>query len=359
MVKRKINTPVCILGDTHFGVRSDSRTFIDFYKKFYGEVFFPYIIEKGIKDIYQLGDLFDRRKYINFLTLEEARAYFFDKLKENDIHLHVLIGNHDIFWRDSLSVNSPNLLLKDYSNITIYENPCTINMHGEDVDIVPWICKENEDEIFQFMKNSKSSICLGHFEITGFQMYKGVESHEGISPDIFKKYSHVFSGHYHHRSSKGNITYVGTPYEHTWADYEDPRGFHIFDPNTKALEFVQNPFKIFHKIYYDDSNVFSPDGDYSFVTGNFIRLIVVNKTNFYGFENFVNMLYEKNPAELKIVEDLSAFDSDEQQDDNIVVEDTMSLLSQYVDSLDVETDKNRIKTLLKSLYIEAQHSKTE
>lgn len=341
---------VCLLGDAHFGVRSDSRAFIDFFRKFYEEVFFPYLVKNNIEEIYQLGDLFDRRKYINFLSLAECRDYFFDKIKQHGMRLHVLIGNHDIFWRESLSINSPNLLLNDYENITLYQEPTTIKIDNLDVDVVPWICKENEEAVFSFLKQSRSSICLGHFEISGFQMYKGVESHDGMSPEIFKKYDHVFSGHYHHRSSSGNITYVGTPMEHTWADFEDPRGFHIFDTNTKALEFIQNPFTIFSKVYYDDSKEISvPD-----CTNKHVKLIVVNKTDFHKFDRFVEKLEASNPLELKIIEDMSEFEAEALGTDDVDLEDTLTLLSQYVENLDTDADKNRIKSLMKTLYVEAQ-----
>lgn len=346
---------VCVLGDTHFGVRSDSRVFSNYYRKFYDEVFFPALIERKITDIFQLGDLFDRRKYVNFLTLAECREYFFDKVQQLGMHLHVLVGNHDIFWKETLSVNSPSLLLKDYNCITLYQEPSTIKIDDLTADIIPWICNANEKEIFSLIKESKSTVCLGHFEIAGFQMYKGIESHEGLPSKLFKKYDMVLSGHYHHRSRNGNIVYVGTPMEHTWADFEDPRGFHIFDTNTRDLEFIQNPFNIFHKIYYDDTNGGGKPLDFSFVKDCHVKLVVVNKTNFYGFERFVEKIYEQNPAELKIVEDLSAFEEQALQDDDIDIEDTLTLLSHYVENLDTNADKSRIKTLMKTLYVEAQN----
>lgn len=343
---------VCILGDTHFGVRSDSRAFSDYYRKFYDEVFFPRLIENNVTEIYQLGDLFDRRKYVNFLTLAECREYFFDKIKQLGMHLHVLIGNHDIFWKESLHVNSPSLLLKDYDCITLYQDPTTIKIDDLSVDIIPWICKENEEDIFKYIKKSKSSVCFGHFEISGFQMYKGIESHEGISSETFKRYDLVLSGHYHHRSSNGNIVYVGTPMEHTWADFEDPRGFHLFDPSTKELEFIENPYTIFKKVYYDDTKPIEVDG--KSLVNTHVKVIVVNKTDYYKFDQFMESLYECNPIEVKIIEDLSEFEAQAAGAEEVNIEDTMSLLSQYVDNLDTISDKDRIKTLMKTLYVEAQ-----
>jgi DNA repair exonuclease SbcCD nuclease subunit len=344
---------ICILGDTHFGVRSDSRVFSDFFKKFYNEIFFPYLIKNNIKVIYQLGDLFDRRKYINFLTLTECKNYFFDIAQKNNIEVHTLVGNHDLFWRETVEINSPSLLLSNYKNITIYTKPTTVFIDNTSIDIIPWICKDNENEIYDFMIDSKSQICFGHFEIAGFQMYKGHENDEGISASVFSKYESVLSGHFHHRSTSGNITYVGTPAEHTWADFEDPRGFHIFDTGTRELDFIQNPFTIFSKIYYDDTKEISYNiEDFE---NKHLKLIVVNKTDYYAFDKFVEKIYKANPLELKIIEDLSEFEADAMGDQDVDLEDTVTLLSQYVDSLDTEADKTRIKTLMKTLYVEAQN----
>lgn len=347
---------VCILGDTHFGVRSDSKAFNDHNRLFYETVFFPELIRRNVTDVYQLGDLFDRRKYINFYTLQQCRDYFFDKMQELGIQLHILIGNHDIFWRESLSVNSPDLLLRDYSNITLYTNPTTVKIDNISVDIIPWVCKENEEAVFNFIDNTESKICLGHFEICGFEMYKGVDNHEGISPNMFKKYDKVLSGHFHHRSTKGNITYVGTPIEHTWADCDDPRGFHLMDIRTKELTFIENPNHIFTKVYYDDSKSGQCEYDTSTFNNQHVKIIVVNKTNFEEFDRFVDRVYAATPLEVKIVEDFSEFETQNNalENDNLNVEDTMSLLSQFVDNIETTADKDHIKTLLKTLYIEAQ-----
>ena len=76
----KIEKPkVAFLGDTHFGVRNDSLSHASHQRKFYQEVFFPTLKKRGIKDIIQLGDLLDRRKFVNFNTLHQAREMFFDE----------------------------------------------------------------------------------------------------------------------------------------------------------------------------------------------------------------------------------------------------------------------------------------
>lgn len=338
---------VCLLGDTHFGVRNDSKIFHAHMEKFYSEVFFPTLRERNIKTIYQLGDLFDRRKYVNFYTLEQCRKYFFDQLLKDDIKMVTLLGNHDIFWREKLTVNSPSLLLENYrTHIEIIDKPIRRHYY----DIIPWICKDNEKAISDFIENSKSEYCFGHFEFKGFEMMRGIESHDGMDRSLVSRYKKVFSGHFHTRSDKDNVMYLGTPYELFWSDYNDPKGFYILDDDTHEIEFIQNKDPMFVKFYYDDSK--DLDIDVSVVKDKYVKLVVLNKKDFSLFDKVVDGLYNNNPAELKIIEDMSEFEADV-DDENLNIEDTLSLLSDYVDAVETNADKDKLKSILKELYVEA------
>lgn len=345
---------VALITDTHFGARSDSIPFDNFFRKFYLEKFWKEVDKHGIRTIFHLGDCFDRRKYINFNTLSSCREYFFDEAKKRNVKLVMIVGNHDTFFKNTNNVNSPSLLLKDYDNIVAYTGPIEYSEDGLSILLMPWICTDNYNECMQAVKMSKSRVMFGHLEIAGFQMYKGHENDEGFDRKLFSNFDMVFSGHFHHRSSADNVIYLGNPYEITWADYDDPRGFHIFDTRSLDLEFIENPFNIFTKIYYDDTK------DVKFENSEFenkhIKLIVVNKTDYYKFDQFVERIYSCNPLELKIVEDLSEFEAEALGDDDMDLEDTLTLLSQYVDSLDTDANKDRIKTLMKTLYVEAQQT---
>lgn len=338
---------ICLLGDTHFGVRNDSKIFHAYMKRFYSEVFFPALRERNIKTIFQFGDLFDRRKYVNFYTLEQCRKYFFDELVNDGIRMYTLLGNHDIFWREKLDVNSPSLLLENYSNIQVIRSPIT-SMSG--VDVIPWICKENEQEVLDFIDKSTNKYCFGHFELKGFEMMRGIESHEGMDRSVLAKYTKVYSGHFHTKSDQDNIMYLGTPYELFWNDYNDPKGFYILDTDTHEIEFIQNKDPMFIKFYYDDSKDVTIDA--TSVKDKYVKLVVLNKKDFSLFDKVVDSLYNNNPAELKIIEDMSEFEA-EVHDDNLNIEDTLSLLSDYVDAVDTDADKDKLKSILKELYIEA------
>ena len=346
-------TKVALVTDTHFGARSDSVPFDKFFRKFYDETFFPEIDRRGIKTIFHLGDCFDRRKYINFNTLSSCRDYFFDAAKQRGVEVVMIVGNHDTFFKNTNNVNSPGLLLNDYNNVTAFSGPVEYSVGGTSILLMPWICTDNYNECMNAIKISNSQVLFGHFEIAGFQMYKGHENDEGFDPKLFEKFDLVCSGHFHHRSSKGNISYLGNPYEMTWADYDDARGFHIFDTGTRELEFIENPNHIFTKIYYDDTKDFGY-GEEDFADKH-IKLIVVNKTDYYKFDQFVDSIYKANPLELKIVEDMSEFEAQALGDEPVDVEDTLTLLSQYVDAIETEADKDKIKTLMKTLYVEAQN----
>ena len=343
---------VAIITDQHFGARNDSIQCLDYYQNFYDNIFFPKLEEQQIKHILILGDTFDRRKFINFNTLSRAKKMFFDKAYDNDIFITMIAGNHDTYYKNTNDVNSPELTLAEYINTVIITRPETVEVHGVPVCFLPWICSDNYVDSMNEIKNTRAEICMGHLEIAGFAMYRGAESHEGLSKDIFNKFDLVFSGHFHHKSDDGHIYYLGNPYELTWQDYKDPRGFHIFDLETRKLEFIKNTYSLFERFEYDDT-IFDPDGvDTSFATDKYVKIVVVNKTDLYKFDKFINRIYQKNPLEVKIIEDFSEF-TDGEVDESINLEDTSNVMSNYIDSLETEVDKEKIKNFMKALYTEA------
>jgi DNA repair exonuclease SbcCD nuclease subunit len=341
-----------IITDQHFGARNDSIAFLDFFQKFYDNTFFPTLDEHNISHVLILGDTFDRRKYVNFYALQRAKEMFFDKLHSRGISVFMLAGNHDTYYKNTNNVNSPDLLLKEYSNITVIDSPKTITVDGIDICMMPWICPDNYQESIDHMKNTKADLCMGHFEISGFAMYRGAESHEGLSKETFDKFDMVFSGHYHHKSDDGHIYYLGNPYELTWQDFNDPRGFHLFDVNTRELEFVRNPYTMFSRIEYDDKGKDPIDLDAYDLKDCYVKLIVVNKTDYYKFDKFIQKLYSKAAHDIKVVENLSEFEDGEVSEE-INLEDTLSVLANYVDSIETEVDKEQVKTYLRTLYTEA------
>ena len=352
---------VAIITDQHFGARNDSTQCLDYYEQFYKNVFFPKLKEQGITTILILGDTFDRRKYINFNSLARAKKMFFDVAYANDMMITMIAGNHDTYFKNTNEVNSVDLLLREYDNITIIDSPQTIHLNYEnethDVCMIPWICAENYEQSMSELKNTSATLCMGHLEIAGFTMHRGMKSEEGLDRGIFKRFDMVFSGHFHHRSSDDNIHYLGNPYELTWQDFNDSRGFHIFDMVSRNLEFVANPNVMFHRIVYDDKEESITDinnKELSHYKNCYVKVVVINKTNPYLFDKFMNNLYNVNPIDITIAEDFT--DLTEGIEDDMIdqAEDTMTIISKYVDGIKEENlDNNRLKTIMRELYVEA------
>lgn len=347
---------LALITDLHFGVRNDHTAFADFQEKFYNNIFFPYLKDHDIDTIVDLGDTFDRRKYINFVSLDRAKRMFFDPIEKNQYKLHTLVGNHDSFYKNTLEINSMNLLAEHYENIQIYEQPKIVTFDDLDIVMLPWICANNQEEVFELCRSTNAQILFGHLELSGYQMYKGQAIHHGMDDDWLRKFDVVCTGHYHTKSVTGNINYLGCPYEMTWSDFDDTKGFHIFDTDTRELEFIENPYKMFHKIQYNDQDKIMEqivNQDFSPYQNSFVKVIVSEKNNPYWFDMFIEKLEKNDPVHVQVVED--HLNLDLESDDDIVneAEDTLTILSKYIDGLEASVDKSKLETTIKDLYSEA------
>lgn len=345
---------IALLGDTHIGARNDSPSFHKHFEKFYDNVFFPYLKQHNIEHIIQLGDVFDRRKYVNFNTLHNSRRYFFDRL--NQYKTWMLVGNHDTYYKNTNDVNSLELLLGEFGNITPVHHCYDLILDGVSFLLVPWWTEENDGHITQTLATTRATHVIGHFEIDGFEMYKGAIHQGGHTRNGFENFEAVWSGHFHHQSKIGNIHYLGTPYEMTWSDYNDQKGFHVFDTTTRELEFIPNPHIIFHKIHYDDLDKQPSEVvniDFNVYNETFVKLIVRNKTNPYCFDMFVDKLEKAGVYNVQVVDDHFHLDSTDDSDIVSEAEDTRTILTKYVRQLDHTVDKQQLENVMISLYEEA------
>ena len=339
---------VAILTDSHYGAKKGSKHLHDYFELFYKNVFFPALEEHGIETVIHMGDAFDSRKSIDYQSLEWAKRVVFDPLKKYQVHM--IVGNHDCYFKNSNHVNSPELLLQDYSNIKTYSSPTNTKICGIDMTLIPWICSENYDETLKVIRKSKSKIAMGHLELKGFRVNKHLVMDEhGADPKMFDKFDKVFSGHYHTRSDNGKIFYLGNPYEMYWNDVNDTRGFHIFDTETLEHTPIDNPYRLFYNIYYEDTPYQTFDS--SEYVSKIVKVIVRKKSKPKDFERFIDKLYKIGIQDLKIVENF-----DIQENENFVIdeeENTISILNRYIDESECDFDKNMIKGIFEELYKQA------
>jgi DNA repair exonuclease SbcCD nuclease subunit len=349
---------LALITDTHWGIRNDSPIFHDYTKKFLDNSFFPYLKENNITTVVHLGDIFDKRKQVNIQTANRLRKDFLEVLHVMQIEMHLIAGNHDTYYKNTNKINSIDEFITGvYPNIISYTNNAeTIEFDGLPILFVPWICDENRDQILQEMERTNAQICMGHLEIQGFEMYKGSIVSHGDDRKLFNKFDMVFSGHFHHRSSDGQIFYLGSHAEFTWSDYDDPKGFHIFDTETREIKFVENPYRMFKKIWYNDTdeNFIKNKIDYSQYSNCILKVIVTNKSNPYWFDRFIENLEKENPVDMQIVED--HFNLDVENDEDIIneAESTLDIFKKYIQNYDLKNvPRDKLEIKINQLYEEA------
>ena len=347
---------IALITDTHFGARNDNLAFNDYFYKFWEEVYFPYIEENGIDTVIHLGDVMDRRKFVSYKIAKDFRERFLQRFVDLGVTVHMMVGNHDTFYKNTNEVNSLDELINGkFDNIHTYPAATTVEFDGTPICFIPWICPDNYAETMKHIEDTKAQVAMGHLEINGFEMHAGHFAEGGYDKAFLKKFDTVFSGHFHKKSDDGQVFYLGNTYQMTWSDNGCPKGFHVFDTNTRELERIINPHTIFEKVYYDDSTKDFSDFDVLTLRDKYVRIVVVNKKDIYQFDRFVDkVLSESGAHEVKIVEDFSELDASNVSDEIVEnAEDTMTVLERYIDELDVELDKDRLTSMMKSLYLEA------
>ena len=341
---------IAIITDQHFGARKNSKLFHDYFLKFYEDIFFPTLIKEGITTIVDMGDTFDSRKGVDFVSLEWAKNHYYDRLEELGITVHTIVGNHTAYYKNTNQLSGVNLFLREYDNVKIYSEAEEVKIDKTKFLFVPWINSENEEKTLQLIDDSDSPCVMGHLELNGFMATRGHFMEHGMDSNVFDKFDRVYSGHYHMRSNKENVFYLGNPYEMYWNDVNDRnRGFHLFDTDTLEHTPVNNPYQLFHNLYYEDT----PHQmlDITKYDQKILKVIVRKKSDPKQFEKYIDKLYSSNLAELKIVENFDFTEGEEFEADES--EDTISLLNRYIQESEVDLDKSVITEILQDVYREA------
>jgi len=338
---------VAIITDQHFGARKNSKLFHDYFLNFYENVFFPTLEKEGITTVIDMGDTFDSRKGIDFAALAWAKNHYYDRLSDMGIEVHTIVGNHTAYYKNTNDINAVDLLLREYSNIKIYSEPTEIKLGNLDVLLLPWINPENESNTYSLIKTTTCLCAMGHLELAGFRVNSQIIMEHGLESKLFEKFSRVFSGHYHTRSNDGRVFYLGNPYEIYWSDWNDTRGFTIFDTETLDHHHIDNPYNMFEIINYDEDTT-ELDSDYE---NNIVKVVIKNKNNQLKYEKFLDKLYSQNPAEVKIVENFEVNIKDFEED--IESEDTISILDRYIQESETNKDKTRIMSIMREVHKES------
>jgi len=340
---------VAIITDQHFGFKKGSKIWLDYFQKFYDEVFFPTLKKEGIDTILDLGDTFDNRKGVDLRSLDWAKSNYFDIIRDNGMKMISIVGNHTAFYKDTNDINTIDLMLREYDNIRIVEECEEITVGGLPILFIPWINSENDAKTYQMIKDSKCKVAMGHLELNGFVATHGHVMDVGADFECYNKFKHVFSGHYHTRSNNGSIYYLGNPYEMFWNDVNDKRGFHIYDTDTLKLKTINNPYAMYKIIHY--ANTPRQMTNFEQYRDKIVKVVVREKDDDKAYDMFMQSLSKVNPYDIKVVErtvNMLAPDEDIAQ-----TEDTMTLLNTYIDDLSTDLNKSKIKDILRETYQQA------
>jgi DNA repair exonuclease SbcCD nuclease subunit len=271
----KIDLPTskfAMLSDIHWGISNNSDVkndilieYIDWYIKL--------LKKHKIKTVVFLGDWFDSRTTLSVKTINIV-LQICKKFEENKIKMFLIVGNHDIYYKDKLEVNSLNIF-NEFKNITVIKEATEL------------YCKKTDKSIYLFPWNTfsneygKCDLMLGHFNFQGAKMVGTVNKSGETIETLLKVAPQIFSGHFHLRNTYTRndgeqLITVGNPVEHTWGDYQNSKGVYIYDLNEMNHEFVENTISPTHqRIYF--SKFKQKLEDLKNVKGNFVEFVVDEK----------------------------------------------------------------------------------
>ena len=346
---------LAILNDTHCGIRNSSEIFLKNAEDFYSKVFFPYCQEHEIEQIVHLGDYYDHRKFVNFKALNHNRKHFLDQMRKFEMKMDIIPGNHDTYYKNTNDLNSLKELLGYYMNeVHIIMEPTVMEYGSLKMAMLPWINQENYETSMSFVRECKADWLGGHLELNGFEMMRGVKNTHGMDSKLFNKFELVLSGHYHVSSRRDNIWYLGSQMEFFWSDAHDPKAFHVIDTETRKIEKVKNPYTLFHKIVYNDDEIDYNNTELPNLENKFVKVVVVNKKDQFIFDRFIDRIQNQDIYELKIAENFSEFTGENVEDEEVNFDDTTTIVDSYIEAVDTDLDKDKIKVQIRELMTEAQ-----
>jgi len=344
-----------LLADIHCGARSDSETFLNNFEQLFLS-FIPSIAKQNLGNyntfnVFILGDFWDNRNHLSVKTINvvlDTLSVLFEQ--HPYIKITMICGNHDIYYKNTKKITSLKIFHNKFpNNIEIVLDPKKIIINRRKIMLAPWVITEEDmKEIF----SEKMDIALGHFNINGFELVKGVVEDGGESPNKFREmFSLTFSGHFHIRSEKDRIIYVGNPYPLTWNDSDMIKGGYLLDFDTLQYEFIENTYcPIFKKVYLSHIKKKIIDLKKS-VPNNFIKLILDDIINASDLDRLNYMISSLEPLSFDIADGEKDFGYVDVSDD--ISATSIDFLNEYIDGskFDEEIDKTILKRKMNELYI--------
>lgn len=356
---------IAFLNDTHadFG-GAQVDVFIRYQRKFYSEVFFPYCEKHGIKKIIHLGDYYHNKKTASYKAIYENRKMFLEKLVEKDMSMDIIPGNHDIAYTEMDELVSLRELFGYFTDtVKIITDPTVVEYDRMSVGFVPWMTKKNQDQCIQFIEENRGKIHLlgGHFEMAGFNFSPGIVATKGMQnfQQLFRDYPLVVSGHYHTKSKKKNFIYLGSQFEFTWIDCDDPKFFHVLDTESGKFFAVRNPIKLFRKMVYSEN--FSKE-ELESVKDQFVKLYIDISKKTPTLDETVEVMMQNGAISVTGIEfvdekTLSVSNKESELLNENFFPSTRSFIDDYIERYEPVRhgiDKGLLSAMMTEIYVEAE-----
>jgi hypothetical protein len=238
-----------MITDTHLGVRNGSVEWLEIMKEYFRDFFIP-LLKKEKRDgdfLIHVGDVFDSRHSLNLLIMNEGISIFEEISKIMPIV--IILGNHDIYKKNSNDVNSVKVL-KWIPNIKVMEEPQVLTVSGKRLLFMPWRAS-HADEL-DCINNNPADFLFCHTDVQGLRFNKSTMIEEGLELSNLKNFRKVYAGHIHFAQQKSNFRMLGCPYPMTRSDINNEKGIWCFDiekeeesyyPNTVSPKFIRILFE--------------------------------------------------------------------------------------------------------------------
>lgn len=354
---------IALISDIHFGIKGNSETFLKTIEDFFLVTLKKSIDKYNIIDVRILGDLFDNRNTLNIRTLNSViKVFKWYQLNYEKVKFKILLGNHDIYYHNRLDINSIEVL-RGYSNIEIISDIKKETINGKDIISFPWLVEQSQTHInFNDICSDdiKYDVCFGHFEINGFEVVPGINHEGGVDSGKFKNFKRVFSGHFHLRRSNGHISYLGCPYQLTWADYGDEKGITIYDLDENNVIFEKNVDSPEH-IYIKFDDLINKSDKLSYIKDNFVKFLIDKPLSDQIIIKALGKIESLKPKKLEVENNVvEEFNGESSESDLSKLNDPLTFLTEYIrnlEKIDGNLDKNEFISYIGSLYGTLQSEK--
>lgn len=342
-----MNERSIITSDWHFGANSnDTKHNQDLLE------FVDYLVSYGkthnIDVLYFAGDLFEHRDKVDVQTLNYAISGIETLSQQFDVRM--LLGNHDLYYKDTLDITSLSVFDKV---ATVIHEPQVFG----NILVTPWVINQEQFEhIVQLSKSEKVDYVIGHYEFSGFKMNDHYVMEHGYSHKALKHLKQVFTGHYHARQEKGNVVYIGSPFPFNFNDSNDSkRGFIDFDPtNNPSWNWID--YNRVHVIEVDSNDYLSGVCDTYDPSKTKIKIVFSEKDmNEKQLESVKEKLAQHDYRQQKI--DFKSLREKRVIEQDSVVGEIKSVDGMVIDSLKNMTPVEGIEpSLLIDLYLDAREN---